>query len=199
MKLIEDCGQQIGHGDKHILKHRYWASREIECIRYPLPCGDYILTNEKVEDVISRKSKRGVAIKKLDFLGTYNMAVDTKKDMMEIVGNVCGPQHTRFRDECILAQNNGIKLYVLVENEDGIHSVNDVFHWINPRMHRYNKIAYMHSQGKWTNIALPKGKPTAGSTLAKAMLTLQLKYGVEFVFCHPKEAGRKVLELLGGE
>ena len=55
----------------------------------------------------------------------------------------------------------------------------------------------MHSIGKWLNVALPKAKPTTGDVLAKAMLTMQLKYGVEFVFCRPAEAGEKILELLG--
>ena len=103
-----------------------------------------------------------------------------------------------FRDECILAQNNGIKLYVLIENTDKVYSVNDVFTWHNPRVDRYNNIAYMHTLGKLLNVSLPKTKPTSGKVLAKAMLTMQLKYGVEFVFCRPEDAGAKVIELLGG-
>ena len=38
---------------------------------------------------------------------------------------------------------------------------------------------------------------TKGETLAKACLTMQLKYGVEFLFCRPEDAGEKILELLG--
>ena len=163
--------------------------------RYPLPVGDYILYNDAVADVIARKQKRGIEVKKMDFLGTYNVCVDTKKDMQEIVGNICGQQHARFRDECILAQNNGIKLYVLIENTDRIKCVEDVFHWQNPRMHRYNKIKYMHNLGKWQNIALPKAPPTKGEQLAKAMLSMQLKYGVKFLFCRPDESGKKIVEI----
>lgn len=147
--------------------------------------------------VIKRKTARKMEVKKMDFLGSYDISVDTKKDMQEITGNICGKAHQRFRDECILAQNNGIKLYVLVENTDGIKTVQDVFKWHNPRLHRYNKIAYMHKYGKWLNVPLPKAEPTSGTILAKAMLTMQLKYGVEFVFCRPEDAGAKVLELLG--
>ena len=55
----------------------------------------------------------------------------------------------------------------------------------------------MHKYGKWLNVPLPKAEPTSGTILAKAMLTMQLKYGVEFVFCRPEDAGAKVLELLG--
>lgn len=195
MLIIEDKGQKEG---QHILKNRYFKENDIEVLRAPLPVGDYIIATDKVTDVIHRKSVRKMELKKMDFLGSYEVSVDTKKDMQEIVGNICGKAHPRFRDECILAQNNGIKLYVLIENTDGVKTIDDVFRWNNPRLHRYNKIAFMHNQGKWLNINLPKAKPTSGSTLAKAMQTMQLKYDVEFVFCTPKEAGAKVIQLLGG-
>ena len=193
--IIEDKGQKEG---LHILKNRYFKSHDMEVLRAPLPVGAYIIATDKVADVIRRKSARKMELKKMDFLGTYDVSVDTKKDMQEIAGNICGRAHPRFRDECILAQNNGIKLYVLIENTDNVYSVNDVSTWHNPRVDRYNNIAYMHTLGKLLNVPLPKTKPTSGKVLAKAMLTMQLKYGVEFVFCRPEDAGAKVIELLGG-
>lgn len=193
MIIIEDKGQQAG---KHNHKHNWFEKNSIHVVQIPLPVGDYILSNDKVEDVITRKEQRGIDIKKMDLLGTYTSCVDTKKDIQEIIGNVCGKQHGRFRDECILAQNNGIKLYVLIENTDGVKEIRDLFRWSNPRLHRYNKIAYMHNLGKWQHVALPKGEPTSGETLAKAMLTMQAKYGVEFLFCNPGEAGKEIIELL---
>lgn len=192
--ILEDMGQKIG---EHTHKNNYWKSNSIEVKRVPLPCGDYILANDKVLDVIKRKGKREVDLKKMDFIGTYDVSVDSKRDIQELIGNVCGKAHARFRDECILAQNNKVKLYILVENEDGITDIKQLFSWQNPRMHRYNKIAYMHNLGKWQNIPLPKGKPTSGEVLAKSLLTMQLKYGVEFLFCNPNESGKKILELLG--
>lgn len=191
--IIEDKGQKEG---QHILKNRYFENNEIEVLRAPLPVGDYIIADDKVSEVIHRKAKRNMEVKKMDFLGTYAVAVDTKKDMQEIIGNICGKSHPRFRDECILAQNNGIKLYVLIENADGVKSVEDVFKWRNPRLERYNRIKYMQSCGKWLNASIPITPPTSGKTLAKSMLTMQLKYGVEFVFCRPEEAGKKIIELL---
>lgn len=95
------------------------------------------------------------------------------------------------------AEHGDVKLYILVENTDGVKSIDDLFRWQNPRTHRYNKIKYMHNLGKWLNISLPKQPPTSGQTLAKALLTMQLKYGVQFLFCKPEEAGIKILELLG--
>lgn len=194
--LIEDKGNKEG---LHTEKNKWFADHDIAVIRLPLPVGDYILCSDAVSNVIERKKKRGIDVKKMDFLGSYNVSVDTKKDMQEICGNVCGPQHARFRDECILAQNNAIKLYVLVENTDGVTSIEDVFRWQNPRLHRYNKIKYMHSIGKWQTTQLPKLPPTSGQTLAKALLTMQKKYGVEFLFCKPSEAGEKILSLLSEE
>lgn len=193
MILISDKAQQKG---KHLIKENWWKNNGVEVLYHPLPVGDYIIANERVLDVIKRKAERGVDTKKMDFLGTYNVVCDTKKDIQELIGDICGKQHARFRDEAILAQNNGIKLYILVENKDGIKDVRDLFKWQNPRIHRYNKILYMHRIGKWTNIPEPKAPPTSGQTLAKACLTMNLKYGVEFEFCTPNEAGKRVIELL---
>lgn len=95
------------------------------------------------------------------------------------------------------AEFGDVKLYVLVENKDGVRSIDDLFKWQNPRTKRYNIIKYKHSVGQWQDTKLPKAPPTSGQTLAKSLLTMQLKYGVEFLFCKPEEAGAKILELLG--
>lgn len=195
MIILEDMGQKE---DKHKVKNQWFYENGIEVVRAPLPVGDYIIANDKAMDVLERKKRRGNKPKKMDFLGTYSVAVDTKENIGEIINNICGKAHGRFRDECILAQNNGIQLYILVENEDGVTCIDDLFKWQNPRLYRYNKIKYMHNLGKWQHIALPKKPPTRGETLAKAMVTMEKEYGVHFLFCHPKEAGAKVVELLEG-
>lgn len=195
MTLIEDKAQQAG---KHRVKHQYWKSQGIEVIRMPLPVGDYILMNDKVQDVLNRKAERKVEPKKMDFLGTYDVCVDSKFSIQELVSDVCGKQHSRFRDECILAQNNGIKLYVLVQNDLQeiyvrkrlvatnyiITDLKDLHKWVNPRL-------WIIRQGK-------QMYPTAtkGVTLMKACYTMTQKYGVEFLFCSTKDAGAKIVELL---
>ena len=196
MILIEDKGNKEG---LHKIKNAYWQSQGIEVIRHPLPVGDYILMNEKVKDMLDRKAKRGIEPKKMDFLGTYNVAIDSKAEIAEICNNVCGKSHARFRDEAILAQNNGIKLYILVENESftikgksGVESpfisrLEDLHKWINPRL-------WIRKSGRQ---AYPNA--TRGITLQKACYTMQKKYGCEFIFCRPGDAGRKVIELLGGQ
>ena len=172
--IVEDSGQQVG---KHETKHQWFDAHDVELLRAPLPVGDYILYTDAVADVIRRKAKRGVDLKKLDFLGSYKVCVDTKRDMTEIEGNICGKQHERFRDECVLAQNNDIQLYILVENLDGINSIEDVSNWQNPRMKRYETIASKHREGKWMRIPLPKASPTTGERLKKCMNTMQeMKY-----------------------
>ena len=130
MIILQDKGQKK---DKHVEKNQAWQKSGIQILDVPLPCGDYILGTEKVMDVISRKDKRGIPAKKMDFLGSYKATVDTKQSVLELVNNICGKQHARFRDECILAQNNGIKLYILVENLDGITCLDNLHEWKNPR------------------------------------------------------------------
>ena len=193
MILIEDKANKQGF---HAIKNAYWNKNGIEVIRQPLPIGDYILVNEKVRDVLDRKAKRGQEPKKMDFLGTYKVAVDSKKDIQEICGNVCGKSHARFRDECILAQNNGIKLYILVENESftikgkvGVISpyigkLDDLHRWVNPRL-------WIRKNGRQ---AYPNA--TKGITLQKACYTMEKKYGCKFIFCTPRDAGRRIIELL---
>lgn len=199
MIIIEDKAQQCG---KHELKHIYFEENSIYWVRQPLPVGDYIVASEKVNEVIERKQKRGIDVKKMDLLGSYSVSVDTKKDMQEVIGNICGPQHSRFRDECILAQNNNIELYVLVENTEGIQSIDDLFHWHNPRLDIYvpdksNILGYYKNGNPRYARKQKYPKATRGEQLAKAMLSMQLKYGVKFVFCAPCEAGARIVQLLG--
>ena len=194
MILIEDKAQKE---NQHIIKNDYWKINGIEVIRHPLPVGDYIICNERVQEMLDRKAKRGIEPKKMDFLGTYNVCVDSKYKIDEICQNLCGKAHERFRDECILAQNNGIQLYILVENESFtikgnvespfISKLDDLHKWVNPRLwiRRNGRQAYPNA--------------TRGITLQKACHTMQKKYGVIFEFCRPQDAGKRIIELLGGK
>lgn len=198
--LLEDKGNKIG---QHILKNEYFKSVDVEVHRVPLPVGDYVKANEISLDVMLRKRDRGQDVSKIDFLGSYRVAVDTKRDIQELVGNICGKQHARFRDECILASNNGIKLYILVANEEGIKSIDDLFRWHNPRLDIMKNSKEVIGFGRSGRPKYKKVRkyPTAtkGATLARACLTMQHKYGCEFIFCSNREQGKRVLELLGIE
>ena len=191
--IIVDKAQQAG---KHERKHAAIQERGYDLVLAPLPVGDYVLANDKVKDVLMRKDARGTAVKKMDFIGSYDVSVDTKKDMQELYNNIVGKQHPRFRDECILAQNNGIRLVILIENEDGITDVQSVAKWKNPRYTYWVRINAMHQKGQALNRHIPAKPPANSVTLMKALLSMQLKYGVEFQFCKPSETGSRIVDIL---
>lgn len=196
MTLIEDSNNKPG---KHELKNKWWADKGIEVQRYRLPVGDYILMNEKVADVLERKAKRGIPVKMMDFLGTYDVCCDSKYGIMEICSNLTNSaEHQRVKDELILAQNNNIKLYFVVENEfqwisqskniynEPITCVKDLFRWKNPR-------AFIFRRGVQ---AYPRA--TKGAQLAKICMTLETRYGCKFVFCKPDESAETIIKILEG-
>lgn len=193
IKIAADKNQfQGSHGKSNKMKHDMLIAMGCEIVPLALPFGDYCLITEQMQETIDR---RGTKLKKQDLVADIKLSIDTKKDLQEVVGNICSGSHERFRDEVILAQKMGAKLIVLVE-EDGIKSIDDVFRWQNPRMHRYNKIRYMHNIGKWENIPLPKKPPTDGKTLAKSMITMSNKYGIEWRFCSRKETAKVIVDIL---
>ena len=170
MIILEDTRQQI---KKHERKHKWFEENGIKIERCRLYVGDYTLpTNQSV-------------------------CIDTKKDIQELIGDICGKSHERFRDECIRAQEAGVKLIILVENESGyvdkkhtvynkvVRSIDDLFSWVNPRL-----FIWKNGKQKYPNA-------TKGSVLAKCCITMSQKYGVEFMFCTPKESAGKIVELLG--
>ena len=140
--LIEDVNNKLDH---HTIKHNYWEENGIEIMRYRLPVGDYVLANDKIMDVLARKKMRGIQPKMMDFMGTYDVCCDSKFSIDELVSGICGKQHDRLRDECILAKNNGIRLIFVVENKGGlIKGTRDIYNptirdlsqlsqWKNPR------------------------------------------------------------------
>ena len=148
MVIIEDSRQKRG---MHELKHACFEEMGVELVRNMLPFGDYALPP--------------------------SISVDTKADMAEIAGNI-GGDHQRFKRECIAAKNAGCQLIILVENTDGIHSVDDVHTWINPEV-------------------IYRPRAITGERLEKAMKTMSERYGVRFEFCEPHEAAGKIVELLG--
>lgn len=208
MIILEDKAQQEG---KHVTKNNYWKSQDIDVIRQPLPVGDYILVNDKVQELIDRKAARGIEIKKMDFLGTYKVCVDTKNSIEELLSDISGKQHARFRDECILAQNNNIQLYILVENLGGeikntgiynstITTLDELHQWKNPRlfiMTNSDEVIGTYKNGRPRFKKVQKyPKATRGAWLMKACKTMESKYGVKFLFTTPENAGAEVIRLL---
>lgn len=194
MRIAADKNQFTGsHGKSNQYKHTKLVEMGHEVVPTPLPFGDYCLITDDVSETMKR---RGEKLKKQDLIADIKLSIDSKKDLQEVCGNICGKSHERFRDEVILAQKMGARMVVLIE-EKGFHSVEDVFRWRNPRMHRYNKIKCMHNAGRWLDIPLPKQPPTNGATLAKAMITMHHKYGIEWVFTDRLNSADKIVEILG--
>lgn len=111
-----------------------------------------------------------------DYCLPPKVSVDTKADMAEIAQNI-GAEHKRFVAECKAAKEDGCQLYVLIENTEGIRDLDDVPRWVNPR----------------TELS---PNCIQGPRLAKAMRTIQERYGCVFMFCRPEEAADIIVDLL---
>lgn len=173
MLLLEDSRQKP---TKHLIKNAYFASNGIEVRRTKLYVGDYTLPADQ------------------------SVCIDTKEDIQELIGDVCGKQHERFRNELIRASEAGIKLYILVENCGGrigrsnvinpvIRDLKDLHKWANPRLFIMKKDANGRFVQKFPTA-------TKGQTLMKICYTMQSKYGCEFLFCHPSESGKIIVDIL---
>lgn len=167
MIILEDTRNQL---DKHDAKHRWFEANGIDIRRSKLWVGDYTLPTDQ------------------------SVCIDTKKDIQELVSDICGKQHERFRNECLRAQEAGIKLVILVENRGGhikdniiqptITRLEDLHKWKNPRL-----FIFVGKRQKYPNA-------TRGITLMKACMTMKAKYGVDFQFCTPEKSAQKIVELL---
>lgn len=111
-----------------------------------------------------------------DYASAPRIAVDTKQDISEIALNMCGSakEKTRFREECVKAKEAGCKLIFLIEDAR-FESVQSL----------YGKRIFIHN-----------GQTISGDQLATAMHVMEERYGCEFWFCEPKDAGRIITEIL---
>lgn len=91
---------------KHLLKHDYFASQGLHCIRSKLYVGDYMMVG-----------------------GTTS--VDSKASIQEVALNI-DREHERFRREMVNAAEAGISLVILIENAHGVRSLADLAAWTEP-------------------------------------------------------------------
>ena len=196
MKIAVDKNQlQKGsHAQSNAYNHRMMERAGHELVALPLPYADYAEVTAEMQETIDR---RGDKLKKADLVGDIKIAVDRKNSIDEICGNVCSTTsaHERFRDEVILAQKCGCKFYVLIE-DDKVTSLDDLEKWENPREKKYFYYKALMAQGKKLRMILPKQPPASGKKLAKALRTMETKYGVKFLFCKPKDAAERIVEIL---
>ena len=111
----------------------------------------------------------------------YTTLIDTKKDLIELAGNLCSKDHDRVKREVELASTLGCKEFIFLVGVKKGFTTEDLKTWKNPR------------------------GMTTGARLIKTMATFkknrkeELGIDVRFMFCYKREMGDKVIELLGGE
>lgn len=165
--IIRDTRDKKG---KHDNVDGYLAEQGYDIVRSKLYVGDVSLLNDQ------------------------STCIDLKQGLGEVEGNLI-QQHDRFRAECLRAQEHGIRLVVLVE-EDSISGLSDVAVWQNPRRAKWESVDRAHSRGKLLHVQQSGRPPVTGAILAKAMKTMAEKYGVEWQFCSKADTGRAVEHIL---
>lgn len=170
MILLEDTRQQA---EKHDIKHKWFEEHGIEIRRTKVYCGDYTLPTDQ------------------------SICIDTKNSIQELIQDM-QTDHARFRTELQRAQEAGIKLYILVENDfqwisqkknifnTPVTCIKDLYRWKNPR-------AFIFKGGKQAYPNCAKG-----AWLAKCCSTCEEKYGCKFLFCKPEESAEIILKILEG-
>lgn len=148
MLIIEDTRQKDG---KHQQKHIGFEDLGVDLLRCKLPFGDYALPP--------------------------SVSVDTKENLEEIAGNLCGSskERARFVRECKAATAAGCQLVIMVETEhDG--SLLDL-----------------------GDIRIGSGKVVTGLQLYRAMTAVSGRYGVRFVLVRPEDAAKEIVRILREE
>jgi len=157
LTLLEDSRQQKG---KHKNIEAYCRQAGINIVRTKLLVGDYMLSGPGYGGI------KG------------DISCDSKMGIPEIASN-CLQEHLRFREECIRAQQLGIRLVILIEE---VPPGGDVAQWHSP-LDRYGRPKYQFNP----------------VTLKKVMETMTERYGVQFRFCDGRSTGKVLIEYLKGE
>ena len=145
MVIIEDTRQKDG---KHQLKHIGFEDLEVDLLRCKLPFGDYALPP--------------------------SVSVDTKENLEEIAGNLCGSakERNRFIRECKADAAAGCQLVIMVETE------------------------HEGSLLDLGGIRIGNGMTVTGMQLYRAMTAVSGRYGVRFVLVRPEDAAKEIVRIL---
>jgi predicted peroxiredoxin len=151
MLIIQDQREKHGH---HNNIEEYCKQHDIPIIRKRLEVGDYMLGT--IENGVAKPiGKRSVDLKGGGMLETANDLYRDKKEF-----------NKKYK-KCL---DNGIQLYVLVEQE--VKSLSDILSWSSP----HSKIS--------------------GKMLYDMIDRVRKSYGVKFVFCKKEDVGRMVVDIL---
>lgn len=136
-----------------------------------------------ITQIIKCFEQRGIAYysSKLligDYMNLDNprVIIDRKQNLNELCNNVV-QDHKRFTAELQKAMDVGIKLIVLCEHGGNVKDLDSVKEWVNPRL-------------KVSPLAV------SGERLHKILLTMSVRYSVDFLFCDKRCTGRRIIEIL---
>lgn len=189
--IIEDTAQKNG---KHDEMQTFFNKCGIKMIKNTLPIGDYAVLSGKGEDILNLKmnqierdeswakhkgkgdvrhaADRGIStLTKIDLMCTYDVAVDTKMNLYEVLKNVSGLTENRVEQQFARAKNAGVTLYILILQND-IHSVDDIRAYCNKNNYNFeiliNKIQILENRYGVHYYVCPKG---FGALVTLALLT----------------------------
>jgi hypothetical protein len=141
--------------DKYITSE--FDKQNILHIRTTLPSADYM--------AIRYDSKKG-------FYKDYSILIDTKKDILEMCGNLCrNTEHERIKREIQKAKDLGCKNFIFLISDNKIKNVQDIKNW----------------NSKYTKVK--------GTTLLKIMKTMSERYNVKFIFTSRKNIGNYIINI----
>ncbi len=165
--LFCDTRQQVG---KHTTKNKWWIKHGVAIVSKKLDFGDYATPSS-------------------------NIAIDTKKDIQELVMDV-GRDHARFVREAERAREAGYRLIVLVESDERYNDRNELSLWVSTVCKRCRKCNPSQVTGRRCRRG---AKPMQGVTSAKIVSGLERNHGIRFEFAKKQNAARRVCEILGIE
>lgn len=149
--ILSDTRQQQ---DNHITKH--FDKQNIKWIRTKLDSADYMAV----------RYDNG-------FVLDYSTLIDTKKDMLELCGNLCNSkEHSRVIREIELGQSLGCTNFIFLIADNNIKTPEDIKSWSN------------------------KNTKVKGETLLKIMMTFKTHHNCRFIIVPKKQMGSKIVELL---
>ena len=176
IQIYEDTRQQQAHGDKHANKHAWWKDHGVEVERRKLEFGDYVRAD-----------------------GMSNIAVDTKRSIDEVAGNV-GREHDRFVRELDKARDAGYRLIILIEVGAPYKTIEDIKTWVSGACKRC--AAYKQHECDPTKSGRCyryRVKPMQGVGVYSRIKKLEHNHGCIFEICRPGQSARHICNLLGVE
>lgn len=190
--IIEDTAQQAG---KHSGTEKFIEKIGFNIMRNTLPVGDYAILTQRGKEILNIKIQaaernRSYAnyvgrkirtnsdvgrsiLQKIDLIGTYDVAVDTKQNLDEVVRTVGGLADERIDQQAIRARNSNTRLYIVVAH-DNMGNMQDVESYC--RDNKYNYTSFI-----------------------KKIDSLEKKYGLKFCICPAGYAPLLTIALLTSE